>query len=120
MLLAASELQTPNPKSRPTAAGAHYFDILSGMTYYHIGENHGMLKIAVTIDKKTLKKLDRLVAKRQFSSRSRAVQEAVEEKLQHLERTRLARECLKLNPAAEQALAEEGMAEDLKDDRDAP
>jgi len=74
-----------------------------------------MSKIAITIDEKTLKKLDRLVASRTFPSRSRAVQEAVEEKLQHLEKTRLARECLKLNSALEQALAEEGVAEDLRE-----
>jgi len=72
-------------------------------------------KIAITLDEKTLKKLDRLVRSRIFPSRSRAIQEAVEEKLQHLEGTRLARECRKLDPAAEQGLAEEGVAEDVRE-----
>jgi hypothetical protein len=36
----------------------------------------------------------------------------VEEKLTRLERSRLARECAKLDPTFEKALAEEGMSED--------
>ncbi len=38
----------------------------------------------------------------------------MEEKLENLERNRLARECAKLNPGAEQAMAEEGMDEELE------
>jgi Arc/MetJ-type ribon-helix-helix transcriptional regulator len=48
-----------------------------------------------------------------FSNRSRAIQAAVQEKLERLERNRLAEECAKLEPRAEQALAEEGMSEEL-------
>ncbi|MFA5368135.1 MAG: CopG family transcriptional regulator, partial [Dehalococcoidia bacterium] len=48
-----------------------------------------------------------------FPSRSRAIQEAVEEKLNRLEHNRLAAQCAKLNPAAEKALAEEGLSEEL-------
>jgi Arc/MetJ-type ribon-helix-helix transcriptional regulator len=48
-----------------------------------------------------------------FSNRSRAIQAAVQEKLERLERNRLAEECAKLEPHAEQALAEEGMSEEL-------
>lgn len=73
------------------------------------------LKIAITLDENTLKKLDRLVRSRLFPSRSRAIQEAVEEKLQHLEKTRLARECRKLDAGTERALAEEVAAEDLRE-----
>ena len=66
-------------------------------------------KIAITIDQNTLNKLDLLVKSQFFPSRSRAIQEAVAEKLQRLEKSRLARECAKLNPQFEQALAEEGL-----------
>ena len=72
-------------------------------------------KIAITLGQQTLKYIDRLVKKRAFPSRSRAIQEAVEEKLERLERSRLAQECSKLDPAYEQALAEEGMSEALKE-----
>ena len=70
-------------------------------------------KVAVTLDEKTLDRLDRLVKARLFPNRSRAIQEAVEEKLERLERSRLARECSKLDLAFEQAMAEEGMSEEL-------
>lgn len=74
----------------------------------------GSAKIAVTIDQDLLARLDRLVKERRFPNRSRAVQEALRDKLERLERSRLARECAKLDPAGEQQLAEEGLAEDLK------
>lgn len=70
-------------------------------------------KIAITIDETTLHRLDRLVRNRVFPNRSKAIQDAVEEKLEKLERNRLARECAKLNPGAEQAMAAEGMQEEL-------
>lgn len=66
-------------------------------------------KVAITIDREVLKRLDRLVAERRFPSRSRAVQEAVEEKLARLERTRLASESAKLDRRSERALADEGL-----------
>jgi len=66
-------------------------------------------KIAITIDRDTLNKLDLLVKSNLFPNRSRAIQEAVAEKLQRLGKNRLARECAKLNPQFEQALAEEGL-----------
>jgi Arc/MetJ-type ribon-helix-helix transcriptional regulator len=71
-------------------------------------------KVAFTLNEKTLDRLDRLVKARVFPNRSRAIQEAVEEKLERLERSRLARECTKLDPAFEQAMAEEGMSEELE------
>ncbi len=70
-------------------------------------------KVAITLDEKTLDRLDRLVEARVFPNRSKAIQKAVEEKLERLDRTRLARECGKLDPAFEQALAEEGMSGEL-------
>ena len=70
-------------------------------------------KVAVTLDDNTLSRLDRLVAKAVFPNRSQAIQIAVEEKLERLEQGRLARECAKLDPAFEKALAEEGLSEEL-------
>ena len=70
-------------------------------------------KVAISINKGTLKRLDELVQKHVFPSRSRAIQEAIEDKLNRLEHTRLAEECSKLDPVAEQALAEEGLSEEL-------
>lgn len=70
-------------------------------------------KITVSLDDQTLRQLDRLVAEAVFPSRSQAIQMAVQEKLAPLDnRERLSRECSKLDPAFEKALAEEGLAED--------
>ena len=57
--------------------------------------------------------LDRAARKYAFRSRSRAIQEAVRDKLDRMDRTLLARECAKLDPTIEQGLAEEGMATEL-------
>jgi len=73
----------------------------------------GRAKIGVSLDKTTLQKLDRLVVAEVFSNRSRAIESAVTEKLQRLDRTRLARECAKLDPDFEKALAEEGLSKDV-------
>ena len=70
-------------------------------------------KVAITIEKKTLARLDQLVEEKRYPSRSRAIQEAVEEKLGRLDRTRLIRESAKLDPEYEQRLADEGLTEDL-------
>ncbi len=70
-------------------------------------------KVAITIEEQTLSRLDKLVQRSVFPSRSQAIQEAVEEKLGRLERSRLARECAKLDRAFEKSLAEEGISEDL-------
>jgi Arc/MetJ-type ribon-helix-helix transcriptional regulator len=66
-------------------------------------------KIAITLDRTTLKELDRLVDQGIFPSRSRAIQEAVQERLTRLSRDRLARECTKLDPTFEMVLADEGL-----------
>jgi metal-responsive CopG/Arc/MetJ family transcriptional regulator len=71
-------------------------------------------KIAITLDKELVNRLDELVAARQFASRSRAVQEAVREKLDRLDRTRLANECIKLDTRFEQEMAEQGMNADVE------
>jgi metal-responsive CopG/Arc/MetJ family transcriptional regulator len=70
-------------------------------------------KIAITLDQNSIEQLDRLVSKHTFPNRSQAIQEAVQEKLERMERSRLARECAKLDPALEKAMAEEGLSEEL-------
>lgn len=70
-------------------------------------------KVAVSLDEGTVRRLDQLVRQEVFPNRSQAIQSAVDEKLERLERGRLARECAKLDPEFEKALAEEGLAEDL-------
>ncbi len=70
-------------------------------------------KIAITIDQNTLNRLDLLVKSHLFPNRSRAIQEAVAEKLERLERTRLARECAKLDRKFEQDLSEEGFDKEI-------
>ncbi len=70
-------------------------------------------KVAVSLEQATLGRLDQLVRNAVFPSRSQAIQIAIEEKLERMERSRLARECAKLDRGFEKALAEEGMSEDL-------
>ncbi len=62
-----------------------------------------------------MERLDQLVAKKVFPSRSRAIQEALEEKLTRMARTRLAEECAKLDRISEQSLADEGLSEALQE-----
>jgi metal-responsive CopG/Arc/MetJ family transcriptional regulator len=71
-------------------------------------------KIAVTVDAALLEQLDRLIAEAQFPNRSQAVEAALAEKLARLRRTRLARECAKLDPVEERAWADEGLSADLE------
>ena len=73
----------------------------------------GKSKVAVTLDEATLSELDRLVARRVFPNRSRAVEMALREKLERLSHARLARECAALDPEFEKTLAEEIFCEDL-------
>jgi len=72
-------------------------------------------KIAITIDKNLLRQVDRLVAEQRFPNRSRAIQEAVREKLARIEGSRLAREAAKLDPRFEQKLADEGLAGEVEE-----
>ncbi len=66
-------------------------------------------KVAITIEKTLLLELDALVEKRIFSNRSKAIQEALQDKLNRIKRTRLATECAKLDPKVEQDMAEENL-----------
>lgn len=71
-------------------------------------------KIAITIEEETLDKLDRLVSSKVFPNRSKAIQEAIKEKLARVNKSRLARECAKLDPAIEKAIAEEGFSQEIE------
>jgi Arc/MetJ-type ribon-helix-helix transcriptional regulator len=81
-----------------------------GMTYHHTMPK---AKVALTLDEQVLARLDRMVQGGVYPNRSQAVEAALREKLERLDRTRLARECAKLDPDLERALAEEGLAGDL-------
>ena len=72
-------------------------------------------KIAITMDDNLLKRLDNLVKSKAFPNRSRAIQEAVREKLTRIDKTRLAPERSKLDRKYEQTLAEEGLAMELEE-----
>lgn len=71
-------------------------------------------KIAISLDRELLERLDRLVRDGSFSSRSHAIRVAVYEKLDRLDGSRLARECAKLDTAEEQALADEGLGAEIE------
>jgi metal-responsive CopG/Arc/MetJ family transcriptional regulator len=72
------------------------------------------VKVAISLDEDMLRRVDELVARTVFPSRSRAIQTAVAEKLARMERSRLATECAKLDLKAEQTLAEEGMSHEVE------
>ena len=65
-------------------------------------------KVVVMIDKGLLRKLDRLVAEGRYPDRSAAVEEALNKQFVK-DKSRLAREAAKLDPAYEKALADEGI-----------
>ncbi len=73
----------------------------------------GKTKIAITLDEQYIDQLDRFVKERIFQNRSQAIQKAVEEKLARMKRTRLSKECVKLDQTFEKAMAEEGLTEDV-------
>ena len=70
-------------------------------------------KIAITMDGSLVRKIDTLGRRKVFANRSRAIQEAVREKMERYDRTRLSRECRKLDPKYEQALADEGLSSEV-------
>jgi len=67
------------------------------------------IKIAIAVRPGLLARLDEIVARGAFPSRSQAIEDAINEKLERMDRSRLARECAKLDPDDEKAFAEEGM-----------
>lgn len=72
-------------------------------------------KIAISIDKKILTRIDRLVKNKKFANRSKAIQTAVEEKISRLDKSRLAVESAKLNKEEEQLISEEGIEKDFEE-----
>lgn len=68
----------------------------------------GRSKIAITVDEQALAEIDRLVADGVFANRSKAFEAAIQDRIARLQRSRLARECAKLDPSEEQAFADEG------------
>ena len=77
--------------------------------------NMSAAKVAISIDERLLRHLDRLVRNRIFKTRSEAIQKAVQEKLGRLEKSRLARECAKLSKREERQWAELGIRADAKE-----
>ncbi|MSM41126.1 MAG: ribbon-helix-helix protein, CopG family [Geobacter sp.] len=70
-------------------------------------------KLAVTMDEQTLAEVDALVRQHKFPNRSQVIELAVREKLDRLSKNRLAEQCALLDPDFEEALAEEGMGEEI-------
>ncbi len=70
-------------------------------------------KVTISIESGLLKKIDRLVKAKVFPNRSKAIQDAVSEKIERIDQNRLARECAKLDKDEEQALADEGLAAEV-------
>jgi len=73
------------------------------------------VKVAISIEDELLRRVDALIDKKIFPSRGKAIRETVREKLERVNRSRLARESAKLDPKFEQAMAEEGMSRELAD-----
>ena len=65
------------------------------------------VKIAISMDEHFLQEVDRLVLNHVYPNRSKAIQDAVADKLARLRKTRLLRESRKLEVKEEQAAAEE-------------
>lgn len=69
-------------------------------------------KITISIEPSLLKRVDSLVRRKMFRSRSELVQVAVSEQIERLDEDALSRECAKLDPAEEQAFADMGLSND--------
>jgi Arc/MetJ-type ribon-helix-helix transcriptional regulator len=110
----ARSLISPLASVNPVAVGAvSWYDSLSYLLV--LGGSVSTAKIAITIENDLVARVDRLVAKELFPNRSKAIQEALREKLDRIDRTRLARECAKLDAALEQKLADEGLEQDIEE-----
>lgn len=63
-------------------------------------------KIAITLDKDILIQVDRLVKEGKYKNRSKAIQDALKDKLRDWRRKRLIEEASKLDPEEERAFTE--------------
>ena len=70
-------------------------------------------KIAISIEPSLLKRVDSLVSRKLFRSRSEIFQVAVSEQIERLDEDAFSRECVKLDPTEEQAFADIGLSTDL-------
>lgn len=70
-------------------------------------------KIAISIEPSLLRRVDALVSKNLFRSRSEVFQIAVTEQIGRLDDDAFARECAKLDPSEEQSFADIGLSTDL-------
>ncbi len=70
----------------------------------------GAAKVAITLDERLLRTVDRWVKQGRYPNRSQAIQAAIREKMGRSQRSRLADELAKLDPKEEQALANEKFA----------
>ncbi len=85
-------------------------DKLTARQYYP-GMNAA--KIAISIEPSLLQKIDSLVSRKLYRSRSEVFQLAVAEQIGRLDDDALARECSKLDPTEEQAFADIGLSNDM-------
>jgi Arc/MetJ-type ribon-helix-helix transcriptional regulator len=69
----------------------------------------GSAKVAITLDERLLRVVDRWVKQGRYPNRSQAIQTAVQEKMERWKQTRLLEELAKLDPGEERSLAEEGL-----------
>lgn len=67
-------------------------------------------KIAITLDEETVEQLDRWVNERKYPNRSKAIQEALKERMARWRKSRLIEEAAKLDPKEEKAMAEENLS----------
>jgi len=67
-------------------------------------------KVAITLDERVLRVVDRWVKQGRYPNRSQAIQSALREKMERWKRTRLADELSRLDPGEERALADEKLA----------
>jgi Arc/MetJ-type ribon-helix-helix transcriptional regulator len=79
------------------------------------GKEMPTTKVAITLDEGVVREIDRWVKEGKYPNRSKAIQEAIKERMGHLRKTRLVREASRLNPEEEKALAEEGLGVENKE-----
>ena len=71
-------------------------------------------RLTVSLETSIVQRMDALVARRLFPSRSSAIETALLAKLDRMSGSRLATECAKLDPVRERALADEGASDDIQ------
>jgi metal-responsive CopG/Arc/MetJ family transcriptional regulator len=70
--------------------------------------------IAITIDERMVGGIDRLVRQKAFFNRSQAIETAIQEQRNRMDRCQLALESSQLSSKHEQAMTDEGTREDAK------